>query len=173
MGQTNKLAEIYSYGHRNVQGAALAADGQLWTHEHGPQGGDEINIIQAAANYGWPVITYGEQYGGGKIGAGISAQEGMKQPLYYWQPSIAPSGMIFVSSNRYGDDWNGNLLVGSLKFSYLARITLDSKQKIVREDKINVGERVRDVRQAPDGFIYVLTDSANGKLLRLQPYLQP
>ncbi len=81
--------------------------------------------------------------------------------------------MIFVSSNRYGDDWNGNLLVGSLKFSYLARITLDSKQKIVREDKINVGERVRDVRQAPDGFIYVLTDSANGKLLRLQPYLQP
>ena len=173
VGQTNKLAEIYSYGHRNVQGAALAADGQLWTHEHGPQGGDEINIIQAAANYGWPVITYGEQYGGGKIGAGISAQEGMKQPLYYWQPSIAPSGMIFVSSNRYGDDWNGNLLVGSLKFSYLARITLDSKQKIVREDKINVGERVRDVRQAPDGFIYVLTDSANGKLLRLQPYLQP
>jgi aldose sugar dehydrogenase len=162
--------EIWSYGHRNVQGAVLAPDGTLWTHEHGPQGGDEINTPQAGKNYGWPVITYGENYGGGKIGVGLTAQAGMEQPLHYWVPSIAPSGMAFVTSEKYGSTWRGNLLVGSLKFQYLNRIVLDGN-KVVREEKLltDLNQRIRDVRQAPDGLIYVLTDASNGQLIRLLP----
>lgn len=167
------LPEIYSYGHRNLQGATLGPDGRLWTHEHGPQGGDEINIIQPGANYGWPVITYGEQYGGGPIGEGITHKAGMEQPLYYWLPSIAPSGMSFVQGKRYGADWQGNLLVGSLKFGYLGRLVLDRAGRVVREEKIMVDERVRDVRESPDGFIYVLTDNTDGRLLRLLPGKAP
>jgi glucose/arabinose dehydrogenase len=167
------LPEIWSYGHRNPQGLLLAPDGTLWEHEHGPQGGDEINLIQRGRNYGWPVITYGENYGGGKIGAGITAQAGMEQPLHYWVPSIAPSGMAFISSERYGKAWVGNLVVGSLKFGYLARLELSApfSGKVVRETKLlpDLGERVRDVRQGPDGLLYLLTDSANGRLLRVLP----
>ncbi len=166
--QTGARSEIWSYGHRNAQGLATDAQGRLWENEHGAQGGDEINLIEAGKNYGWPVISYGKDYGGRKIGEGITAQVGMEQPQYYWNPSIAPSGMAFVHGNRYGADWNGNLLVGALKFGYLARLTLNDS-RIVHEEKIEVGERVRDVREAPDGLIYVLTDSRNGKLLRLQP----
>ena len=114
------------------------------------------------------MIAYGKDYGGGQIGAGITAQAGMEQPLYYWDPSMAPSGMAFVGSNPYGSDWRGNLLAGSLKFGYVARLTLDG-ERVVREEKINVGERVRDVRQAPDGFIYIVSDSSNGKLMKLLP----
>ncbi|WP_232834485.1 PQQ-dependent sugar dehydrogenase [Rhodoferax ferrireducens] len=167
------LPEIWSYGHRNVQGATLSPDGTLWTHEHGPQGGDEINLPQAGRNYGWPVITYGENYGGGPIGDGITAKEGMEQPLHYWVPSIAPSGMAFLSSERYGRAWVGNLFVGSLKFGYLDRIELSApfKGKVVREHKLltELGERIRDVRQGPDGLLYVLTDEARGQLIRLMP----
>ena len=167
------LPEIWSYGHRNVQGAVLSPEGVLWTHEHGPQGGDEINLPTAGANYGWPVITYGENYGGGKIGEGLSAKAGMEQPLHFWVPSIAPSGMTFLTSERYGKAWQGNLFVGSLKFSYLDRIELSApfSGKVVRENKLlsEVGERIRDVRQGPDGLLYVLTDSRDGKLLRLLP----
>jgi glucose/arabinose dehydrogenase len=151
----------------------LAPDGTLWEHEHGPQGGDEINIIAPGRNYGWPVITYGENYGGSKVGAGISAQTGMEQPLHYWVPSIAPSGMAFVTSERYGKAWVGNLVVGSLKFGYLARLELSAPYggKILRETKLlaDLGERVRDVRQGPDGLLYLLTDSPNGRLLRVLP----
>jgi aldose sugar dehydrogenase len=118
------LPEIWSYGHRNLQGAVLSTDGSLWTHEHGPQGGDEINLVLPGRNYGWPVITYGENYGGGKIGLGLTSQKGMEQPLHYWVPSIAPSGMVFLSSERYGRAWVGNLFVGSLKFAYLNRVEL-------------------------------------------------
>ena len=164
------LAEIWSYGHRNPQGAAIAPDGTLWINEHGPQGGDEINLPRAGANYGWPVITFGENYGGGAIGEGITRREGMEQPLHYWVPSIAPSGMAFLTSDRYGAAMKGNLFVGSLKFAYLDRIEL-AGGKVSGEHKLiaQQGERVRDVRQGPDGLLYVLTDSRNGKLLRLLP----
>jgi aldose sugar dehydrogenase len=167
-GRPGALPEIWSYGHRNIQGATLAPDGVFWTHEHGPQGGDEINVPQPGRNYGWPVITYGENYGGGKVGDGITAQSGMEQPLHYWVPSIAPSGMAFLTSDRYGPAMKGNLFIGSLKFGYLARLEL-SGGKVVREHKLLGGERVRDVRQGPDGLLYVLTDSQQGSLLRLLP----
>ncbi len=162
------LPEIWSYGHRNPQGAALAPDGTFWMHEHGPQGGDEINLPKAGLNYGWPVITYGEQYGGGNIGDGITSKAGLEQPLHYWKPSIAPSGMAFLTSDRYGAAWKGNLFVGSLKFAYLDRIEL-SGGKVAKESKIEIGERVRDLRQGPDGLLYVLTDSNRGRLIRLMP----
>ena len=166
--QAGAGAEIWSYGHRNIQGMTADSQGRLWMSEHGAQGGDEINLIEGGKNYGWPVITYGTDYGGGKIGAGISAKAGMEQPLYYWNPSVAPSGLTFIGSNPYGQDWQGNLLAGALKFGYVARLKLEGT-RVVSEEKIEVGERVRDVRQGPDGFVYVLTDSSNGKLLRLQP----
>jgi aldose sugar dehydrogenase len=161
--------EIFSYGHRNPEGAALGPDGNLWENEHGPQGGDEINVIQPGRNYGWPVITYGENYGGGKIGEGITHKQGMEQPLHYWVPSIAPSGMAFLTSDRYGAAWQDNLFVGSLKFGYLDRIELAGR-KVVREEKLLQGiGRVRDVRQGRDGFLYLLTDEDDGKLVRLVP----
>ena len=173
VGRAGALPEIWSYGHRNVQGATLAPDGTLWEHEHGAQGGDEINLPRAGANYGWPIISYGQDYGGGPIGEGITAKPGMEQPLHYWVPSIAPSGMAFLTSERYGKAWRGNLFVGSLKFGYLDRIELSEpfNGKVVSEHKLltEVGQRVRDVRQGPDGLLYVLTDSSNGKLLRLLP----
>ncbi|MFS2035167.1 PQQ-dependent sugar dehydrogenase [Polaromonas sp. CT11-55] len=177
VGKAGALPEIWSYGHRNAQGATLAPDGTFWMHEHGPQGGDEINLPKAGANYGWPVITYGENYGGGKIGEGITEKAGMQQPLHYWVPSIAPSGMAFLTSERYGKAWQGNLFVGSLKFGYLDRIELSAPfttpftGKVVRESKLlaELGERIRDVRQGPDGLLYVLTDNSNGKLVRLLP----
>jgi glucose/arabinose dehydrogenase len=173
VGKASALPEIWSYGHRNAQGATLAPDGSVWMHEHGPQGGDEINLPKAGANYGWPEVTYGENYGGGQIGEGLSRKAGMENPLHYWVPSIAPSGMAFLTSERYGNAWKGNLFVGSLKFSYLDRIELSApfSGTVVREHKLltDVGERIRDVRQGPDGLLYVLTDSRNGKLIRLQP----
>lgn len=173
VGKVGALPEIWSYGHRNMQGLAMAPDGTLWENEHGPQGGDEINLPKAGANYGWPVITYGENYGGGRIGEGITTKAGMEQPLHQWTPSIAPSGMAFLTSDKYGKAWQGNLFVGSLKFAYLDRIELSGPYsgKVVRENKLisEVGERIRDVRQGPDGLLYVLTDNSNGKLIRLLP----
>ena len=173
VARTGALPEIWSYGHRNPQGATLAPDGTLWMNEHGPQGGDEINLPRPGLNYGWPVITFGENYGGGKIGDGMTKKDGMEQPLHYWVPSIAPSGMAFLTSERYGKDWVGNLFVGSLKFGYLNRIELSEpfKGRVVREHKLleALGERIRDVRQGTDGLLYVLTDSASGQLIRLMP----
>lgn len=169
IGRAGALPEIWSYGHRNSQGATLGPEGKLWMHEHGPQGGDEINAPLAGRNYGWPVITFGENYGGGRIGEGLTSHAGMEQPLRYWVPSIAPSGMTFLSSDRYGPAFKGNLFVGSLKFGYLARLEF-ANGKLGREHKLlDNGERVRDVRQGPDGFLYVLTDSSRGALLRLSP----
>ena len=173
ISRSGALPEIWSHGHRNSQGATLAPDGTLWMHEHGPQGGDEINLPKPGLNYGWPVITFGENYGGGKIGEGASEKAGLEQPLHQWTPSIAPSGMTFLTSERYGKAWQGNLFVGSLKFAYLNRIELTAPYagKVERESKLlsEAGERVRDVRQGPDGLLYVLTDSSNGKLIRLMP----
>lgn len=168
VGRPGALPEIWSYGHRNPQGATLGPDGRLWMHEHGPQGGDEINLPLPGRNYGWPVITFGEQYGGGLIGAGITAKAGMEPPLHHWTPSIAPSGMAFLTSERYGAAWKGSLFVGSLKFQFLNRVEL-SGGKVVREERLltDLGERIRDVRQGPDGWLYVLIDNAKGRLLRL------
>ncbi|MBU7575142.1 MAG: PQQ-dependent sugar dehydrogenase [Hydrogenophaga sp.] len=170
IGRAGALPEIWSLGHRNVQGAAIGPDGRLWTIEHGPQGGDELNRTDAGKNYGWPVITYGENYGGGQIGDGLTSKDGLEQPLLYWKPSIAPSGMAFVKGGPYGKDWQGNLLVGSLKFQYLVRLVMDG-DRVVREEKLlpQLAQRVRDVRQGPDGFIYLLTDDRDGQLLRLKP----
>ncbi len=170
VGRPGALPEIWSYGHRNPQGATLGPDGRLWMHEHGPQGGDEINRPEPGLNYGWPVITFGEQYGGGPIGAGITAKAGMEQPLHHWTPSIAPSGMAFLTSDRYGPAWRGSLFVGSLKFQFLNRVEL-SGTRVVGEERLlsDLGERIRDVRQGPDGYLYVLTDNARGRLLRLAP----
>ena len=162
--------EKYTIGNRNMQGAALHPQtGALWTHEHGPQGGDEINIIRAGANYGWPVITYGANYGSGtKIGEGTQ-KPGMEQPLHYWVPSIAPSGMAFYTGDRF-PKWRGDLFVGALRDAMLVRLKLDG-DKIVKEERMlkNTLGRIRDVRNGPDGFIYLLTDESNGVLARLEP----
>jgi glucose/arabinose dehydrogenase len=168
VGQADARPEIWSLGHRNVQGAALhPATGELWTHEHGPQGGDEVNVAEAGRNYGWPVITYGAEYGSGrKIGEGTH-RAGMEQPLTYWVPSIAPSGMAFVTGNRY-PGWQGSLVVGALRGQLLVRLQLEGR-KVVRQERLltGLGERIRDVRQGPDGWLYLLTDSDDGRLLRL------
>ena len=168
--QSDWLPEIYSIGNRNVQGAALhPVSGELWTHEHGPQGGDEINIIRAGRNYGWPVITYGVNYGiGTRIGIGTH-KDGMEQPLYQWTPSIAPSGMTFYSGDTF-PNWHGDLFVGALRGQMLVRLTLEGEQVVAEERMLqNQVGRIRDVRQGPDGFIYLLTDARNGALLRLEP----
>mgnify|MGYP000648301808 CR=1 FL=1 len=169
IGDPDRRPEIWSFGHRNPQAAAIHPEtGNLWTVEHGARGGDEVNIPEAGKNYGWPVISYGRHYSGGKIGEG-TAKEGMEQPIHYWDPSIAPSGMAFVTSERY-PDWQGDLLVGALVGRHLARLELEGDE-VVGEEKLltDLGERIRHVRQGPDGFIYVLTDSDDGRLLRLVP----
>ena len=161
-------AEVWSLGHRNIQGAAAhPASGALWTVEHGPQGGDEINIPQAGRNYGWPVISYGVNYDGSSIGEG-TAKPGMEQPLVRWVPSIAPSGMAFLTSERY-PGWQGNLFVGALRAQLLVRLELDGR-KVVAEERLlqDLRERIRDVRQGPDGWLYVMTDEDDGKIYRLE-----
>jgi glucose/arabinose dehydrogenase len=170
-GRSDAWPEIWSYGHRNSQGAVLDAEGALWMHEHGPQGGDEVNRPEPGRNYGWPVITYGENYGGGKIGDGIAEKTGMEQPLRYWVPSIAPSGMTFITSERYGPQWKGSLVVGALKARRLERLAIADGRITAAEPLLpGLGQRVRDVRQGPDGWLYVLTDdAANGQLLRIAP----
>lgn len=164
--QREALPEIYSYGHRNVQGAALnPKTGAIWTHEHGPQGGDEINILQAGTNYGWPVITYGVNYvTGTKIGEGTH-KAGMAQPLYKWVPSIAPSGMAFYDGDAI-PAWRGSLFIGSLKFHQLVRLVLDGDKVMAEERLLDGIGRVRDVRVGSDGLLYLLVD---GRVLRLQP----
>jgi glucose/arabinose dehydrogenase len=170
VGRADALPEIWSYGHRNSQGATLAPDGGFWMHEHGPQGGDEINLPRPGANHGWPRVSFGVHYGGNPVGNGSPAEAGLAPPLHHWTPSIAPSGMAFLTSERYGTAWKGNLFVGSLKFQYLDRIELKDGQ-VVAEHKLleDLGERIRDVRQGPDGLLYLLTDSPNGRLIRLLP----
>ncbi|RZO83457.1 MAG: PQQ-dependent sugar dehydrogenase [Oceanococcus sp.] len=161
---------IYSYGHRNIQGMATHPDsGEIWTHEHGPQGGDELNRIVAGRNYGWPLITYGKEYGTGfSIGEG-SEKPGIEPPQHYWVPSIAPSGMAFYRGSAFAD-WQGDILVGALKHRRLVRLDVEDG-RIVGEHRYVAGEdaRIRDVRVGPDGLIYVLTDASKGKLIRLAP----
>jgi len=162
--------EIWSYGHRNVQGATLHPEtGELWTIEHGAQGGDELNRPQAGKNYGWPVITFGKDYNGSKIGIGTKAP-GMEPPTHYWDPSIAPSGLLFYTGSAY-PGWTGSLFTGSLKFGALVRLTVKG-ETVLSEERLmeDVGERIRDVRQGPDGLIYLLTDAPDGRVLRLAPF---
>ena len=169
VGRLGYQPETWSHGHRNPQGAALHPEtDKLWTVEHGARGGDEINIPLKGRNYGWPVISYGRHYSGLKIGVGTH-KDGMEQPVHYWDPSIAPSGMAFYTGDRF-PAWKGNLLVGALKGQMLVRLELDG-EKVVREERMLLGlkERIRDVRQGTDGFIYLLTDSEDGRILRLEP----
>lgn len=164
----NALPEIWSYGHRNPQGMAFhPVTGDLWIHEHGPQGGDEINLVKPGKNYGWPVITYGEEYGGGKIGEGITEKEGMEQPVYKFVPSIAPCGMMFYTGNVF-PKWRNNIFVGALALQHLNRLVIE-KDKVIKEERILNGQkwRVRAVKQGPDGLIYITIDK--GMILRLKP----
>lgn len=167
VGRAGARPEIWSYGHRNPQSAAInPASGKLWVVEHGARGGDEVNIPDKGKNYGWPVITYGRDYSGARIGEGTT-KAGMEQPIYYWDPSIAPSGMAFYTSDRF-PAWKNSLFVGALAKQHLARLVLQG-ETIVAEERLleDLGERIRDVRQGPDGAIYVLTDSPDGRILRL------
>lgn len=170
IGQKNVSPEIYTYGHRNIQGMAVHPDtGKIWIHEHGPRGGDEINVLIPGANYGWPVITYGREYSGNTpIGEGTH-KEGMEQPLLQWTPSIAPSGMTFYTGNRF-PRWKGNLFVGALVGQHLRRLVVNGEQVVEEEVLLHqqIG-RIRDVRTGPDGFLYVITDEKNGGVFRLEP----
>lgn len=160
--------EIWSYGHRNVQSAVIHPDtGLLWTVEHGARGGDELNQPQAGKNYGWPVISYGREYSGRPIGQGLTAKAGMEQPVYYWDPVIAPSGMVVYTGNAY-PGWKGSIFVGSLRPGGLVRLTLKNG-RVTSEERylFDLGERIRDVEQGPDGLLYLLTDSADGRVLRI------
>ena len=163
----NALPQIWSLGHRNPQGATLNNEtGELWTLSHGARGGDEINIPQAGKNYGWPIISYGKHYSGGKIGKGTSAP-GLEQPIYYWDPSIAPSGFDFYKGALI-EQWKGNLFAGALKDQLLSRLEIKDG-KVVHEEQLLEGEfgRIRDVRSFPDGALWLLTDDSEGELLRV------
>lgn len=167
-GEKGALPEIWSYGHRNQQGAALHPEtGRLWTNEHGPRGGDEINIPQAGKNYGWPIVSYGTEYSGAPVGDGESAAPGMESPIYHWTPSIGVSGMAFYTGDAI-PEWQGSLFVGGLARPSLRRLTLDG-EKVAGEETLleDLGARIRDVRQGPDGALYLLTDDEDGKLLRI------
>jgi glucose/arabinose dehydrogenase len=167
INESGAMPEIYTFGNRNPQGMAIHPEtGEIWTHEHGPKGGDEINIIKSGTNYGWPEATYGKNYDGSII-TEFTTKEGMADPLHYWEPSIAPSGMSFVTSDKYGV-WKGNLLVGSLKFRYVARLEFGNNE-VIHEEKLleNIG-RVRAIAESPDGYIYISTESP-GMVLRIVP----
>lgn len=169
VGRSDAQPEIWSYGHRNVQAAALHPEtGQLWTVEHGARGGDELNFPESGKNYGWPVITYGRDYSGARIGEG-TAKAGLEQPVYYWDPVIAPSGMTFYTGDRYAG-WQGNVLIGSMTPGALVRLEMRDG-RVVRETRYlgELRERIRDVVQGPDGYLYLLTDSREGRVLRVTP----
>lgn len=169
VGRHGALPEIWSYGHRNPQGLAFnPTTGTLWEHEHGPRGGDEVNIIEPGRNYGWPVIGYGVDYSGAKIHASAH-KAGMEQPLKYWVPSIAPSGLAFYRGDLF-PSWRGNMFLGALAGEMLVRLAIEG-EKVPGEERLlrRMGERIRDVRQGPDGALWLLTDNANGRILRVAP----
>jgi glucose/arabinose dehydrogenase len=169
VGQDGAVDTIWSYGHRNIQGADIRPEtGRLWIIEHGPKGGDELNRIEPGANYGWPVISYGENYSGSPIGEGITAQEGMTQPRYYWDPVIAPGGMVFYDGGMF-PEWEGDLLISSLLPGALVRLELDGETVVGEERLLTDVGRVRDVAIAPDGAVLALTDRDDGEVLRLTP----
>ena len=167
VGREGALPEIWSLGHRNVQGIAVAANGDVWTVEHGTRGGDEVNLDRAGLNYGWPDVAYGIEYRGGPINQGVTARAGIEQPVYYWDPVIAPGGMTVYDGDMF-PAWRGNLLVAALKEKHIARLVLDGN-RVVGEERLltDLGERVRDVAVGPDGAVWAVTDEQNGKLVRL------
>ena len=169
IGQPGALPEIWSLGHRNVQASAFDPQGRLWVVEMGAQGGDELNLVEAGKNYGWPLIAYGEEYSGRPIGDGATRRNGLEQPLYYWDPVIAPSGAQWYTGAAF-PAWRGNLFVGALKEKSLVRLLMDG-QRVVGEERLLTerGQRVRDVRQGPDGALYVVTDERNGELWKITP----
>jgi aldose sugar dehydrogenase len=169
VGRSDARPEIWSYGHRNIQAAAInPASRELWTVEHGARGGDEVNIPRKGLNYGWPVISYGVNYDGSKIGIGTK-KDGMEQPVFYWDPSIAPSGMAFYTGDKF-PAWRGSLFVGALAGQHLNRLEI-SGDRVAKEERVLSGlrSRIRDVRQGPDGFLYLLTDQEEGRILRVRP----
>jgi glucose/arabinose dehydrogenase len=169
-GKPGVRPEIWSYGHRNVQAAALhPATGELWESEHGTRGGDEVNVARKGLDYGWPTIAYGIEYSGGAITGNITARDGMEQPRYYWDPNIAPSGMTFYTGSLF-PAWRDSLFIGALAGTSLVRLTLDG-DRVVGEERLlrDMGERIRDVVQGPDGALYLLTDNNEGRLLKLTP----
>jgi glucose/arabinose dehydrogenase len=168
LNRPNVDPDVYSFGHRDPEGAAInPATGELWAIEHGPRGGDEVNIIRKGRDYGWPVISYGRQYSGEAVNHGLTAMKGMEQPIYFWVPSIAPSGMAFYTGNLF-PDWKGNLFIGALAGKHLVRLVLKGDRVVGEESLLaDLGQRIRDVRQGSDGALYVLTDG--GSLLKLTP----
>lgn len=168
LGTAGALPEIYTYGNRNPQGMTLTPEGELWANEHGPRGGDEVNVITAGANYGWPVVTHGRAYSGLPMGEG-KEKEGMTPPIQVYVPSIAPSGMAFYQGDAF-KGWQGDLFIGALALTHLNRLDMENG-KIVGEERLleDKGWRIRDVRSGPDGFLYLLTDAPDGKLVRLEP----
>jgi aldose sugar dehydrogenase len=170
VGKQNALPEIWAYGLRNAQGLAFnPADGKLWEQEHGPMGGDEINVIEKGNNYGWPIVSYGVNYDGTPVGNGKATTEGVTDPIWHWTPSIAPSGMAFYTADLI-PGWKGSLFNGALKFELLSRLEIKG-EKAVKEERLlqNMRERIRDVRQGPDGALYLLTDNSSGRILRIVP----
>lgn len=170
VNRTGARAIVWSYGHRNPQGLALnPADGSLWEQEHGARGGDEINIIHPGRNYGWPVVSYGVNYDGTPVGTGKQRAEGMEDPVWHWTPSIAPSGMTFYTGDLF-PQWKGSLFSGALRAQFLSRLEIKDG-KPMKEERLltNFNERIRDVRQGPDGALYLLTDADNGRVLRVTP----
>lgn len=161
---------IWSIGHRNVQGAVLdPATGKLWTLEHGPRGGDELNQPEAGKNYGWPIIIYGKEYSGAAVGEGISSKPGLEQPVYYWNPSIATSSLLLYTGDLF-PDWKGNFLVGALKAMQVQRLVMKDGAVVAHEVLADdIGERVRDLKQGPDGAVYLVTDDTNGRIVRMAP----
>jgi len=170
VGREDVRPEIYSLGHRNQQGLVFDSERNiLFETEHGPQGGDELNIIESGKNYGWPVITYGRDYTGALVSP-FTARPGMEQPVVYWTPSIAPSGLAVYRGDKF-PAWNGDLLVGALAFKHLRRVHLDERGHVVSQEQLltKLGERIRDVRVSPDGYVYVTTDYPDGRVLKLEP----
>lgn len=161
---------IWSIGHRNVQGAVLdPATGKLWTLEHGPQGGDELNQPESGKNYGWPIITYGIEYAGGPVGEGLTSKPGLEQPVYYWKPSIATSSLLLYTGDLF-PEWKGNFLAGALKYMQVQRLVLKDGEVVAHEVLAeDIGDRVRDVKQGPDGAVYLVTDDANGRIVKMEP----
>ena len=169
VGKPGYRPEVWSMGHRNPQGAARHPDtGKLWINEHGARGGDEVNVPEAGKNYGWPVISYGKHYSGATIGEG-KTKDGMEQPIHYWDPSIAPSGMAFYTGDKF-PKWRGNAFVGALKFRLLVRLTLDGEKVVSEERFLNrLGKRIRAVVDGPDGYLYLLVDHDPGQIIRIEP----
>ena len=169
VGQSRALPEIWTLGHRNIQAAAFDPQGRLWEVEHGTNGGDELNLIEKGQNYGWPLVAYGEEYSGRAIPGAVTARENFEQPVYYWDPVIAPSGMQFYTGDAF-PGWKGSLFVGALREARLVRLTLENDRVTGEEHLLaDRGQRVRDVRQGPDGALYVVTDQNNGELWKVAP----